>query len=57
MKTLSERAHDHTVAELAPLMVRWLMASHAAARARRLSTWHHRRKKANAPAMERRKAV
>jgi len=56
MKTLSNQAHEHTVAELAPLMVRWLMASHAAARARRQSTWHLTRKKNKAPAMERRNA-
>jgi hypothetical protein len=57
MKTLSNQAHEHTVAELAPLMVRWLMASHAAARARRQSAWHRSRKYSTALAMEGRKAV
>lgn len=32
--------HVHTVADLAPLMVRYLMALHAAARARRLARKH-----------------
>lgn len=57
MKSLFNQAHEHTVAELAPLMVRWLMASHAAARARRKSAWHCSRKKNHVPAMEGRVAV
>lgn len=57
MKTLSNQVHERTVAEFAPLMLRWLMASYAAARARRKSGWARSRKKAPAPALERRKAV
>jgi hypothetical protein len=56
MKMLSNQAHEHTVAELAPLMVRWLMASHAAARARRQSAWHRSKKKDHAPTLEGRNA-
>ena len=57
MKTLSNQAHEYTVEELAPLMLRWLMAINAAARVRRQSAWHRSRKSAAAPVMEWRKAV
>ena len=57
MISLANQSHEHTVAELAPLMVRWLMASHAAARARRQAAWHRSGKKSKTPAMERRAAV